>query len=462
MASLLGILSAGANSLNAQQGAAAIASNNASNVNTPGFSRQTANLAALPGGGPLDPSGVQVLSVTQSRDRFLEAQIPDALAQAASSQARAESLASISALDPGAAQGLSAALGAFYAALRAASQNPSDPGLRNSAVSTAGALARAFNRTAADLSSAGSGIDAQLTASVSEVNTRAAAVADLNRRISVARASGIEPNELLDARQLELDGLAKLTGARQVPDAQGNVSLMLPNGSALVSAGTAAKMEMAPDPATGKLQVQLQRFDGTGPQTLGAGSVGGSLGGRIEARDGALAAATASVDTLAHDLADAINTAHRAGFGLDGSTGLDLFDAGAVQGAAARISLNAAIAADPRMLASRGSATGGTGDPAALLALIGTESQTLASGATAGTAFASIVATFGAASAQATAESSHDAAVSQQLTSLRESASGVSVDEELINMQRAQRAYEAIAKVMTATSSMLDTLMNLK
>ncbi|HCS12474.1 MAG TPA: hypothetical protein DIW28_01580, partial [Zetaproteobacteria bacterium] len=39
--------------------------------------------------------------------------------------------------------------------------------------------------------------------------------------------------------------------------------------------------------------------------------------------------------------------------------------------------------------------------------------------------------------------------------------SGVNTDEELVNMIKFQRAYEAAAKVITTSNSMLDSLLSL-
>jgi len=47
------------------------------------------------------------------------------------------------------------------------------------------------------------------------------------------------------------------------------------------------------------------------------------------------------------------------------------------------------------------------------------------------------------------------------LQNARGSASGVSVDDELINLTQAQNAYNALAKVVTTTSALLDTLMKM-
>jgi len=52
-------------------------------------------------------------------------------------------------------------------------------------------------------------------------------------------------------------------------------------------------------------------------------------------------------------------------------------------------------------------------------------------------------------------------AESESLARQREAISGVNVDEELITMIKYQRAYEAAAKVVSTTNTMLDSLMGI-
>ena len=469
MADLLSILAQSATSLAAQQAITATASHNIQNASTPGYSRQTAVLqTTLPAeqvSGAWIGQGSQLQTVTQARDKFLEAQIPAQLGLAAQSSATSGMLGAVSALDPGAANGLGSQLDGFYAALRGLAQNPSDPGLRATAVQAANRLAQSFQSTRASLEAARSGADATVSADVTQVNALAAQVADLNGQIRTAKASGGSPNDLLDARQSAVDKLAKLTGVSPVPTSDGDVSLFLPGGAALVSGLSASTLGAQADPANaGHLAVTLT---GPGGQVQAFTGIGGEMGGAIGARDGALKSSVDAVDALAWDMGGAVNAIHQAGFGLDGTTGDPLFTLGtSAAGAAATIAVNAAVAADPRRLAAASASTGPTsaapGDIGNLKLLLGTGTTALSNGLTATDGLAKITSDFGVAASAASALSDHDAAMSKSLTTLRDSTSGVSIDEELITLQQAQRGYQAISRVIQTSSAMLDTLMSLK
>ncbi|WP_312461290.1 flagellar basal body rod C-terminal domain-containing protein, partial [Proteiniclasticum sp.] len=51
-------------------------------------------------------------------------------------------------------------------------------------------------------------------------------------------------------------------------------------------------------------------------------------------------------------------------------------------------------------------------------------------------------------------------AVLSQLYNRRESVSGVSIDEEVTNLLKFQRSYEANSRVINTINEMLDTLIN--
>jgi flagellar hook-associated protein 1 FlgK len=461
MANLLAILSGAATSLSAQRAVLATAGHNIDNANTPGYARQIASLEAVTPAeqvnGAFIGRGAALTTVTQARDRFLEAQIPKALGDAGYSTAQSDALQAFHGLDLTDSGGLDSAISGFYSGLRALAQNPGDPSLRAAFLGSAQALARSFNSSASEIESARSGLDAQASGLAGEITTEAQAVAQLNVQIRQARASGAEPNDLLDLRQQHLDTLAELAGATMVSTSEGDVDVALPGGFALVAGGSAASLSTAPD-ASGHVTIQIT-LPGGSPTTLSSSALGGSLGGTLAARDGALKTAGDQLDQFASDLASAVNTVHQAGYGLDGSHGLDLFTVGASGGAASTL---AVAVTDPAQL-GMASAGGGSGDATNANSLLATETQGLGtSGRDVQSTLSAIVSQFGSATASAKAYADQDGAIKDHLTSLRESYSGVSIDEEMITMQQAQRGYEAISKVLQTADQMLETLLNLR
>ncbi len=464
MADLFSVLSTSATALNAQQSVTSVISNNLANVDTPGYSRQTANLQSSSLdmlGGVVLGGGVTVSNVTQTRDRFVEAQLPSSQGAAAFSQAQSNSLTAVDALNASNSSGISSALAAFWTSMQSLSQDAGNASLRTGAVTATQALASSFNSTSSSLDAARSGLDTQIIGSLTQVNTLSQQIATLNTQIRGASAGAQPPNDLLDARQNAQDALVALTGAQVVRDAQGDVSLSLGTGLALVSGESAAKLSTSPDVSNGNhVAVFATLADGTGPVSVSNAAIGGQIGGWLSARDGALKTAATAIDQLAYDVARAVNTATTSSFALNGSAGQALFTIGSsAAGAAGSISVNNAIVNDESLLPTKGTSTAGAGDATGLANLINVQSQAMSGGQTAATTLATLTSQFGSETQQATANAAADQASLTHLTTLRASASGVSTNEELVNMQRAQSAYQAMSRVITTTQAMLTALM---
>jgi flagellar hook-associated protein 1 FlgK len=464
-ADLFSLLVQSGNSLGAHSAAMSVAGNNVANANTPGYARQIANLAANPGVGALGAggigTGVSLVNITQARDQFVERQMPNALAAQSRSQTESDALSALTALNPDLEGGLPTEIGAFYSSLQTWSQNPGDPALRQNVLGNTQALVTSFNQTASAISSARTGLDASITGKVSEINAAAKSLADINKQIEIAKAAGGQPNDLLDQRQTAIDTLATLTGATPYTDAAGEVSMALPGGTALVVNGSAGSFSAVPDPANnGLLMLRLNRADGSPPTSWDGTTLGGTMGGLFAARDGALKTAADSVDDLAFNMATTLNTLQQNGYDVNSNPGAALFILPATAtGAAAQIRVNPALTA--LGLASASTSPAATGDNTNVLAMIGTQSAPLLSGANPAATMQTIVTAFGTSSSQADALAAHDTAMATNLQNLRDATAGVSIDEEMINLTKAQRAYEAVAKVISTANQMLDTLMSI-
>jgi flagellar hook-associated protein 1 FlgK len=190
---------------------------------------------------------------------------------------------------------------------------------------------------------------------------------------------------------------------------------------------------------------------------------GGTIGGLLYVRDGAIPGYLASLDTLAAQTATSVNGLHTAGFDLTGAAGGSFFSYTAppagVSGAAGALRVDPAIVADNNRIAAAGTAL--PGDNATARALAALRSQRVLNGtATLHDGWGDIVYQVG--SDVQTAKNARDTheTITREIDALRDQVSGVSLDEEALNLLKFQSAYEANAKFFTTINSLLDTLMN--
>jgi flagellar hook-associated protein 1 FlgK len=469
--SLLGTLQQSAIGLAAHRGASNVASTNLQNVNTPGYARQRAEIVAVEGTpyrGVILGGGAHLRTVEQLRDAFVERQLPQARSERYAAQGRADGLGTLALQEPSSPDSVVSRIASFFGALRQLSTNPNDNAVRQAVLGEAQSLSQSIRRDAQSLNDAAFAIDAQLADRMPRINELSASVVRLNKAIREASTQGT-PNELLDQRQRAVDELSELTGIIPLQTANGDITLSLPNGAALVSVAGAATLSTQPDPANnGHVAIVLTKSDGNGSVTLSRNDLGGTVRGLLDARDVDIAAATTSLDNLAFEFANAINAVHSAGFAPDGSTGRPLFAVGATApGTALNFALDPAVIGNPAALQAASALDAATGRPAAgdgrnALALLAIERTNLPSGTTPATTASTLVSELGNAIATAKSESEATGLRLEHLNALREQTSGVSVDEEMVELMRSQRAFEAVSKVIKVVDDMLGTLLALK
>jgi flagellar hook-associated protein 1 FlgK len=207
----------------------------------------------------------------------------------------------------------------------------------------------------------------------------------------------------------------------------------------------------ANDATTGLKHINNGQVDVTADFT------GGSLGGTLQARDQDLPSLLSSLDTLAFNLAGALNTAHSDGFDLNGNTGTNLFVPPAqVSGAARNLQLQIT---DPSQLAASSDANpGGNGNLTALLAVADTP---VVNGQTPGGYYSNLVFQTGNMVAKATSAQTASQPMLQQLQSQRDAISGVSLDEEATSLIQYQRAFQAAARVVNTIDECLQTALQI-
>jgi flagellar hook-associated protein 1 FlgK len=120
------------------------------------------------------------------------------------------------------------------------------------------------------------------------------------------------------------------------------------------------------------------------------------------------------------------------------------------------------IIADPAKLAAADTA-GGTGNNRNALALQALQSQSLVGGtASFNQAYASLVGDVGNRTNIVQVNLKAQQSLSEQLTDVQQSQSGVNLDEEAANLVRYQQYYQANAKVIQTGSTILDAILGLR
>ncbi|HEU5474200.1 MAG TPA: flagellar hook-associated protein FlgK [Actinophytocola sp.] len=441
--------------LKAQRRGLELTGQNIANANTEGYSRQRLETTAV--GGTAVPAlwatpnpydgGVNVLGTVRMRDVYLETRAHTEHARQALLNSRTDALLDIeSTFDEPSDSGLQARLGQLWGGFTDVADSPGDSAARNQLLVRAQIVATSLNTMATGFATRFEAQRHGLTDTITDINTAATKLADLNDKVVKAQAAGLEANELIDQRDVLVLRLTELAGATTSRNPNGSVDLQL-GGAALVTGSTARALTLtgsatlagqAGDPVT-------VRFADDGTAVPGAG---GKTGAAVEALNVTLPGYAAAMDNVAAMLANSINAVQQGGYTTTGTAGVPFFSG--TTAATIKVAItnpdDIAASSDPTLaldggnadkLAELGRAAGGVTDTyAAVVARIGIETNT------------------------ATQLSETQNVITAQVDFARLSVAGVNIDEELTSMLAYQRSYQAASRVMTAVDELLDTLIN--
>ncbi len=465
----------GAQALQTQQMGIEVAGHNLSNVNNPNYSRQRVEIeTTLTVPTPIGPegTGASVVAIRQLRDQLLDDQISAEFSVSGSIDAQQKALQNAQAnlgqqIDrqssgPDAAAtatslagqfGLAEGISTLFNSFQSVASSPRDTTARTVLLENAKSLTAKFNQTDTRLAKLKSTLDDSLTSDVSSANQLLTDIAKLNDQISDAenRSSGAA-NDLRDLRQAKIDELSKLVKVTVSRDpTHGTLSIAV--GAATLVQGKNVLDTMETYDAGGG-QMLVRSKAGATPLTL----TGGSMEGTISARDGAIASLRQDINTLASLVISEVNTVHAAGYSLTGTTGAAFFTGTN----AANIAVNSTLQGNPQLVQASG-VSGAQGDNQVALALaqLADKKNTSLSGQTFSQYFNRTVSNLGQALSNVNGQSETEAVVQSMLTRQRDSLMGVSIDEEMTNIIKFQKAYQASAKIITTIDEMLLSLIHI-
>lgn len=445
----------GRRALRAAEAAMNTVGHNIANVNTPGYARQRAEsyatdpyttpsaenlLGALQIG-----TGAQVTRITQARDRGLDRQVRDSYAQSEAAVAQHDALSQIEgALGEPGQDGLNASLTRMFNAFHDLSVNAESGPVRASVTASAASVAAVFRQTASRIEDVAQGVSEQITRGVDEINSLAKGIANLNLEIRQVAANGDQPNDLRDRRTLLLDELSKKANTTVIEAADGTISVQI-GGNVLVRGTQATSIAGIADlTTTGDLK-------------------GGALKGLVDAQS-RVAAYQTDLEGLATTFRNQVNTLHQAGLDKNGDPGVAFFTGTG----AGDLVVNPVVAGDSRRVAAAATPTPpavfavGNGENALALADLANKKITAGpiSNQSLREYWGGTAATLGAEVAALASEIRGHEAFTGQLEARREAVSGVSLDEEMADMLKFQRAYQAAARLISISDELVGTLIS--
>ncbi|GGT08383.1 flagellar hook-associated protein 1 [Planobispora rosea] len=467
-------ISTSLSALYAQRQALDVAGQNIANANTEGYTRQRVELNSV--GGVVTPAmytttdglgnGVTAAGTTRMRDEFLEARGQIEHAKFAFLSGQEEVYARVEEVfgEPS-DTGIQSQLSGYWNAWSDVVNQPGGPtgnAARSQLLQEGATVADSLRSANATLESLWNTTIEQLDTLVTEVNTAADTVAQLNQAIVRATAANLPASELQDKRDGLVLRLAELTGATSKSLDNGAVDVSI-GGTKLVDGPVVRKLEVTgagtlrdatADPVT-------LRWQGT---TTDASVTSGQLASSLQALNKVLPGYAAKLDEVAQRLATTVNTQHVQGYDLNGAPGGNFFvpETGTVITAAnIKVGLTgaaqvAASAVPPRTDPNTGNPIGNL-DAGNALKLAGF--ATARGGPD--TFYRETVTALGVESQSAQRRATIQNVITQNNDAQRIAQSGVSLDEEMANMLLYQRAYQAATRMISTIDSTFDSLFSM-
>lgn len=450
----------GQTGLRAGQTGVRVASENISNVNTPGYHRRTPIFEpgrTNPYGDLRLGSGVRVVESRRVVEEALDRRVRSTIGQAAASSARSDVLnrANVFLGDLENA-GVSVALDDFFASLDLLAASPEDRVSRSNVIAAAQRLTESVNDVGRNLRVMRSEVDPELESTVDRVNQLAGEIAELNRRIGEdARIS----NDVLDRRAGLVDELSTLVGTTVTPGRSGMWNVSLEGGYTLVVGDQAQPLSALRGP-DGFIQIEGRDAGGVRPLTERIRQ--GRVGGLLSARDDDLLATKQAYDQFITSLVNEVNTRHAAGFGLDGVGGRNLFTPPSATDPAENLAVDPAIIGNPDFIAAASDPARVPGDNRAALNLAELRISPLGGGQEPPDALRQVLQEFGDRAFAASSDADSKSLAADQLTTLQQQVSGVSIDEELASVIQFRQLFSAAATVIQTADELTRDIIGLK
>lgn len=455
-------LNIGVRALRASQKALEVISHNIVNINTEGYRKQDAVLGTTkPEGNPAVcrnistgqlGSGVEVNEIRRLYDHYIERESNAELQNKGKWEVGVNIFEQIeSILAEPSENGIRNMVDVYWNSWSDLENSPEDYSVRKSLVENSKSLCSLLRNTYKKFESLRTELNREVDIKVKDINNLANQIKELNGLIKEIKIGGDNPNDLMDKRDLLVNKLANMINI-DIKETNFNQLDIFIGGTAIVRENNYTPLKTVLNPSTGLYDIRWQDSDRMVEVS------NGQIYSMINFRDVYIPDIMKSLDNLAKYFINETNGIHRTGYGLDGtSTGYDFFSGSDIKS----IGINSVIDAEISLVAAAKNAAQ-PGDNSNVTDILGLRTQKLFESGTNNSDeyYNSMIVKVGVEKQQYLKESENSNLLLNNINSRRESISGVSLDEEIVNMMRYQHSYNAAAKVINTMNELFETIIS--
>ena len=436
----------------ANQSAIKLTSENIANVNTPNYSRRLATFSDMNSTtakfGTLSSSNVSE-DIYRKRNSFVDAQFLQQNPNLSKYTTDTELFTQIEDIfaEPG-DSGISEHLDEFWSAWGDLSNDPESETARMVVVDKAVALEKAFNRVNSELVNLKENIGTNLQSDVDAINSKLNALAQINTEISANNSDA-----LMDERDTLVTELSEYFEIQTSEGQHGEITVSVA-GQILVSNETVNEIVLYTENSGNSYDFNIKVRNATNKIDVQSGEIGSML----SIANDYIPNYQSRLDNVAVNLANEVNSVHEKGYDLSGHTGINFFKTNI--NSAGNFAVNTTITDNPYLVATSDQ-LGESANSNIAKMINELQNQNTLNGVSINDYYSGIATDIGAKVQKSTDLMDSQQIIVNTIQNQQDSESGVSLDEELVNLSKFQQAYQASAKVIGTVQELIDSILTL-
>ncbi len=451
-------------SMAAYQRAMDVTSQNISNAGNPEYTRQKTIFATEETQAGIG-MGVKIQDVLRIKNNLLDNQIRKYQSSLSDAEKRSELLQQIeSVIAEPSDIGISSYMNEFFNSWSQLATNPNSTQLRTQVIQKAQRLSERFAEIFEGFSSVQSVLQKEAVAKTNQLNEYLKEISEMNHRIYESEARGIKASELKDKRDSLIDKVSELA----------NITVNYNEfGAAIINVGG---VQGADQNGYTEFEVSFinnkMRITSKNDKNAIALLNSGELFTASDLYSNRIPEYRTNLENLATAFINKVNEFHMQGFTLvqNGSsvTGIPFFGSLDIKGNVinafvnGQLKINENILNNPKNIAVSSSANNdGNGSIANLISSLSDLKLGELGDQSLLESYTGFLNTFGVDKVVSDNKIESNSLVIQQLKNQKSSYSGVSIDEEMTNVIKFQRSYEAAAKLIKVVNDMMETIIQL-